>query len=148
CHMCAMEIIEKELRRSYDKADIAFIEELIVTNSWWDSVDFIAKNILGKYLATYPDQTKTTVERFSRSSNLWLNRSSIIYQLGYKQNTDAKILFRQCERFRHSDEFFIQKAIGWALREYAKTDPKAVMDFVKSTQLKPLSQREAIRNIC
>lgn len=146
-HMCAMEIIEKELRKSYLKKDLAFIETLITTNSWWDSVDFIAKNILGRYLQMYPEQILETVERFSVSDNLWLNRSSIIYQLGYKENTDASILFGQCERFRHSDEFFIQKAIGWALREYGKADPKDVLKFVKSAQLKPLSRKEAIRNI-
>ena len=146
-HMCAMEIIEKELRRSYVKNDIVFIEKLLTTNSWWDSVDFIAKNILGKYLQLFPDQINNTIERFSKSSNLWLNRSSIIYQLGYKKKTDESILFNQCERFKHSDEFFIQKAIGWSLREYAKTNPSAIINFVKLTNLKPLSRKEAIRNI-
>ena len=123
------------------------IEHLIVNNSWWDSVDFISKNVLGKYLQLFPEQIQNTVERFSKSNNLWLNRSSILYQLGYKKNTNAAILFNQCERFKESDEFFIQKAIGWALREYGKTNPKAVLGFVKSTKLKPLSHREAIRNL-
>ena len=146
-HMCAMEIIAKELRRKYDKKDIDLIEFLIVENSWWDTVDFIAKHILGQYLTIFPEEIEPVIESFSKVDNLWLNRSTILFQLGYNTRTDAKRLFDQCLRFRHSDEFFIRKAIGWALREYAKTDPQAVLNFVNSTQLKPLSHKEAVRNI-
>jgi 3-methyladenine DNA glycosylase AlkD len=146
-HMCAMEIFHKQLRKSYKKEDINDITYLLSTNSWWDSVDFIAKNILGTYLIQYPDQVAPVISDYSESSDMWLNRSSIIFQLGYKTKTNEKILFSQCLKFRHSKEFFIQKAIGWALREYGKTMPENVINFVNSTQLKPLSQKEAIRNI-
>ncbi len=146
-HMCAMEIFEKELRKKYVLKDIVLIEKLITTNSWWDSVDFIAKNILGKYLMVFPEQTTDTISKFSKSPNLWLNRSTLIFQLGYKKNTNEQILFQQCLKFKHSNEFFIRKAIGWALREYAKTNSISVLNFVNSTQLKPLSKKEAIRNI-
>ena len=146
-HLCATEIFEKYLRKKYLKDDIKHIESLIITLSWWDTVDFIAKQILGKYLQAFPEEIDSTITNFTNSDNLWLNRSTIIFQLGYKHNTNEKLLFNQCEHFKESDEFFIKKAIGWALREYGKANPQSVLNFVNSTSLKPLSHKEAIRNI-
>ena len=146
-HVSATEIFEKELRKVYVKEDITIIEKLITQNSWWDTVDFIAKQILGKYLLKYPQEIPSVVSRFSASKDMWLNRSAILFQLGYKSNTNEGLLFKQCEIHKESEEFFIQKAIGWALREYGKTNPESVLNFVNSTTLKPLSHREAIRNI-
>ena len=145
-HYCAIEILMKQLKNNYKKEDILLIEKLIITNSWWDSVDTIAKNILGEYLLEYPLETKKVMERFSNSDNMWLNRSTILFQLGYKQKTNFDLLQFECEKHINSNEFFIQKAIGWALREYAKTNPKAVIKFVIKTNLKPLSKKEALKN--
>ena len=78
---------------------------------------------------------------------MWLNRSALLFQLGYKEHTDETLFYSLCLEHRHSDEFFIQKAIGWALREYGKTNPDSVLNFVRSNTLKPLSEKEAIRNI-
>ena len=146
-HMCAIELAYKHLNKKWNKEDIDFIEYLLTTNSWWDSVDYIAKQLLGGYLLIYPSEIKKVITSFSNNNNLWLNRSSIIYQLGYKSKTDEAILFSQCLKFKKSDEFFIQKAIGWALREYAKVNPDSVLNFVNSAGLKILSHKEAIRNI-
>ena len=146
-HLCAIEIFEKYLRKKYQKDDLMLIEKLIITNSWWDTVDFIAKQILGKYLQQYPEELANVISRFTASNDLWLNRSTIIFQLGYKNNTIEEVLFKQCNHFKESDEFFIKKAIGWALREYGKTNPQSVLNFVNSTSLKPLSRKEGIRNI-
>ncbi|PNQ72609.1 DNA alkylation repair protein [Hanstruepera neustonica] len=146
-HMVAIEIFEKQFKKSYEKKDIHLIENLITINSWWDSVDFIAKNILGKYLQIYLEEIPEIISRFSEAENLWLNRSTIIFQLGYKEKTDEQLLFKQCLIHKNSKEFFIQKAIGWALREYGKTNPDAVLNFVETNTLKPLSKREAIRNL-
>jgi len=146
-HLTANEVFDKQLRKKYLKSDIALIERLITKNSWWDTVDFIAKQILGNYLTMYPEMVKKTITRFSNVDNMWLNRSTIIFQLGYKHNTNEELLFKQCMAHKESNEFFIQKAIGWALREYGKTNPQSVLNFVNSTSLKPLSHREAIRNI-
>ncbi len=146
-HLCAIEIYEKEKRKTYQINDIGFIQFLITENSHWDSVDFIAKQILGKYLMKFPEQINTVINQFSNHGNLWLNRSAILFQLGYKTKIDFKLLTQICDSHKHSDEFFIKKAIGWALREYAKIEPQLVLDYVNSTQLKPLSHREAIRNI-
>ncbi|MFV8327738.1 DNA alkylation repair protein [Flavobacterium sp. ZS1P14] len=147
-HYCAIEILIKELKGNYKKEDIQWIENLILQNSWWDSVDTIAKYILGEYLLEFPLETKKTIERFSKSAHLWLNRSAILFQLNYKQKTNADFLFSECLKQAHSKEFFIQKAIGWALREYAKINPEAVKNFVLNNNLKPLSTKEALKNIC
>ena len=147
-HYCAIEILIKELKGNYKKEDIQLIEKLIVTNTWWDSVDTISKYILGEYLLEFPMETKNVIARFSKSENMWLNRSAILFQLNYKQKTDFEILKAECNNHKMSKEFFIQKAIGWALREYAKSNPDAVKEFVSKANLKPLSTKEALKNIC
>jgi 3-methyladenine DNA glycosylase AlkD len=147
-HYCAIEILIKELKGNYIKDDILLIEKILVNNSWWDSVDTISKYILGEYLLEFPLETKNVIELFSESENIWLNRSAILFQLGYKQKTNADFLFSECLKQAHSKEFFIQKAIGWALREYAKTNPETVKNFVLNNNLKPLSTKEALKNIC
>lgn len=146
-HYCAIEILMKELKNKYRKEDIQLIEKLIVTNSWWDSVDTIAKYILGQYLIEHPSEIEKTIELFSNSENIWLNRSTILFQLGYKQKTNFDLLKSECEKHKNSNEFFIQKAIGWALREYGKTNPEAVKNFVVNNNLKPLSKKEALKNL-
>lgn len=111
-HYCAIEILIKQLKGNYKKDDIQLIEKLIITNSWWDSVDAIAKNILGEYLLEYPSEIENVIKRFSNSENMWLNRSAILFQLGYKQKTNFDLLQSECEKHKNSNEFFIQKAIG------------------------------------
>lgn len=146
-HYSGIEILIRELKKKFVPEDIKLIEKFLVINSWWDSVDTISKYLLGEYLRQYPKETESVINRFSSSKNMWLNRAAILFQLGYKKDTDARILFRECEKHKHSKEFFIQKAIGWALREYGKTDPEAVKKFVTSAGLNPLSTREALKNL-
>lgn len=146
-HICAIDLIQKEIKKKYLLEDQVLIEKLLVTHSWWDSVDTIAKYLLGGYLLQFPGELDAIIERFSNSENRWLNRSAIIFQLSYKEKTDFDLLKSECEKHKDSKEFFIQKAIGWALRDYSRFNPKGVLDFVNSTNLKPLSVREAIRNI-
>ena len=76
---------------------------------------------------------------------MWLNRSAILFQLSYKEKTNFEILISECEKHKHSNEFFIQKAIGWALRDYSRFNPSGVEAYVNSTNLKALSRREALR---
>lgn len=146
-HYCAIEILIKELKKNYLKEDIYLIEKLITTHSWWDSVDTIAKYLLGNYLVKFPEEITKTADDFSASDTMWLNRSAILFQLDYKAHTDADLLFSICEKHKESKEFFIQKAIGWALRDYSRFNPDGVTHFVKNTDLKPLSKREALRNL-
>ncbi|WP_310594623.1 DNA alkylation repair protein [Flavobacterium sp.] len=144
---CGIEILLKNLKNNYQVEDIIWIEQLLTTNSWWDSVDTISKFILGDYLQQFLNEIPTVIKRFSTAENMWLNRSVILFQLGYKSKTDFKLLQSLCIQHSHSNEFFIRKAIGWALREYAKTDPEAVREFVLQSNLKPLSKKEALKNI-
>ena len=146
-HYCGIEILIKNLKKNYQIDDIQLIEKILTTNSWWDSVDTISKYILGAYLIEFPKETQKAIQQFSNSNNIWLNRAAILFQLGYKQNTNAEILFQQCIQQSQSKEFFIQKAIGWALREYGKCCPNEVKSFVNQTTLKPLSKKEALKNI-
>ena len=146
-HMCAIDIFIKEIKKNYVQEDIILIEKLIITNSWWDSVDTIAKYLVGGYLQRFPEKTFEIIERFSNSKNMWLNRSALLFQLSYKERTNFELLKSECEKHKESNEFFVQKAIGWALRDYSRFNPNGVKEYVDSTNLKPLSQREALRNI-
>lgn len=144
-HQVAIDLLVKEFKKNYVLEDIQLIEKLIIKNSWWDSVDTIAKYILGGYLLQFPSETLKVIERFSNSKNMWLNRSAILFQLSYKEKTNFEILKSECEKHKHSNEFFIQKAIGWALRDYSRFNPNGVADYVNTTSLKPLSRKEALR---
>ena len=127
--------------------DIAYFEFLITTKSWLDSIDLISGNYLGKFLIKYPEIFEETVVRFSKSENMWLNRAAIICQLSYRERTNTDLLERAIVPHLESKEFFHQKAIGWALRQYGKTNPQWVKDFAASHTLKPLSRREALRRL-
>lgn len=146
-HYCAIEIAMQNLKKKWFLEDIKLIENLLITNSWWDSVDTISKYLLGAYLQQFPSEIIGVIEAFSNSDNRWLNRSTILFQLGYKSKTDFDLLKSLCDQNASSKEFFIQKAIGWALREYAKINPMAVKAFVEQANLKPLSKKEALKNI-
>ncbi len=123
------------------------VEELIVAKSWWDTVDILATRVVGPLVQAYPELLET-MDRWIRDPNLWRRRTAILHQLGYKDRTDVERLFAYCSEREDEREFFIAKAIGWALREYAKTDPDAVWSFVDEHQerLAPLSVREATKH--
>jgi 3-methyladenine DNA glycosylase AlkD len=144
-HYCAVEMLEKS-KRNWKKEDIVFFEKLITTNAWWDTVDTISTHIVGAYFQKYPDQMRPVTENWMASSNIWLQRVCLICQLMYRQKTDTVMLFDYIHRLKGSNEFFIQKAIGWSLRQYARTDAQTVKDFVENTGLKPLSKREALKH--
>lgn len=127
--------------------DLAYCEQLIIDRSWWDTIDAIAPKIVGDIVLKNRKQGEEIMKEWSRAHNLWLNRSAILHQLKYKDKMNEGMLFSIIEEHLHSDEFFIQKAIGWVLREYAKTNSNVVRDFVAKTTLKPLSEREALKNI-
>ncbi len=121
----------------------------ISEGAWWDFVDDAATHMVRELVIDYPDETWPVVDRWNDDADMWLRRSSIICQVGAKEHTDTARLFRFCEERMHEKEFFIRKAIGWALREYAKTDAKAVVDFVARHRdvLSGLSYREATKHI-
>lgn len=142
----AIDILERRKSRVQEQ-DIVLYEELIVTKSWWDTVDGLASSLVGHYFIQYPDQRDSILDRWITSDNIWLKRSAILFQLKYKDRTDATRLFRYIEQCIPSQEFFINKAIGWALRQYAKYNPSEVIAFVESHHLSNLSRREALKLI-
>ena len=147
CHYCAIELMIHFSKKQMQEKDIDLIKHFILNNAWWDSVDTISAHLLGSYLQKFPEKTYTIINDFSNSDNMWLQRSTLIFQLLYKNKVNEELLFALCEKFSFSKEFFIQKAIGWALRNYAKVNPTAVLSFVNMQNLKPLSIREALKHI-
>jgi 3-methyladenine DNA glycosylase AlkD len=121
----------------------------IVEGAWWDFVDDAATHMVRELVLDYPEETWGAVESWNHNDDMWLRRASIIYQIGAKDRTDSDRLFRFCANRAHETEFFIRKAVGWALREYSKTDARAVADFVAlhRDELSGLSIREATRHI-
>jgi|SRR5688572_21035122 len=138
----AVELLIK-VRKQWNEKDIIFFEHLLVHKSWWDTVDFLANQVVGPWFLKFPEHIKPVTGQWNKSENIWLQRSSILFQLKYKKETDLKLLYKYINNLADSDEFFVQKAIGWILREYSKTDPREVRNFLSKNQLKPLSMREA-----
>ena len=129
--------------------ELPLYEELIVTGAWWDYVDEVASRRIGPILLAHPAELAPAMRSWSRSDDLWKRRASIISQLRLKDRTDRQLLFDCIGPSMASREFFLRKAIGWALREYAKTDPGAVRLYVTENEasLSGLSKREAMRQI-
>lgn len=123
--------------------------QLLVEGAWWDFVDEVATHLIRPLVIGYPQDTWPVVDEWIDHEDMWLRRAAIICQVGAKEATDAERLFRFCSKRAHEREFFIRKAIGWALREYAKTDSEAVAGFVidERDQLSGLSFREATKHI-
>lgn len=142
-HYFATEMTQRSLKQQPENF-IDFIEELITTKSWWDTVDWLAK-LAGEHFLRYPHLIRPVTERWMQSGNFWLQRCALIFQLRYKNRTDEELMFRYIVHLAGSKEFFIQKGAGWALREYSKTNPEAVRRFVASNKLPPLTQREALK---
>lgn len=124
------------------------IDEMVTTGAWWDLVDSLTR-VVGGLLRSDPKQMRPLMRRWSTDRNLWKRRVSIICQLGFKRETDLDLLYANIAPNLGDREFFIRKAIGWALRQYAWTDPEEVARYVREheAELSPLSRREALKNI-
>lgn len=139
------------LRRHVRRCSSGFLpvaRQLVTTRPWWDTVDALAAHVVGGLVAADP-ALKADMDAWIEDEDLWAARTALLHQLRYKDATDTDRLFAYCERQAQHPDFFIRKAIGWCLREYAKTDPDAVRDFVarRRAVLAPLSVREALKNI-
>jgi 3-methyladenine DNA glycosylase AlkD len=146
----AIELTGHTLARPFQTPSaMPLYEEIIVTGAWWDYVDVVASNRVGPILRDYPAPIRKKMLAWSRSSNLWKRRTSIICQLGFKQQTDLGLLYACIEPSLESKEFFLRKAIGWALRQYAWTDPAEVRRYVRKNRarLSGLSIRQALKNV-
>jgi 3-methyladenine DNA glycosylase AlkD len=133
--------LQKKLRPDF----LPTLERLITTKSWWDTVDGLASNVSGTLFTNFPETGATAVQQWRSVDNIWLRRTTLLHQLKYKDKTNAPLLFSLIEENLDDKEFFIQKAIGWALREYSKTDETAVRAFVANNNLSPLAHREALK---
>ena len=124
---------------------LPLLERFITTRSWWDTVDGLAAWSVGSIFKRYPEKREPFLSDWRGSGNMWLRRTAILFQLQYKESTDHNLLFQIIRENLGSKEFFINKAIGWALREYSKRNAEAVKAFVAVTDLAPLSRREGLK---
>ena len=139
----------KAARRFHTLAALPMYEEMIVTGAWWDYVDAIATHRLWAILQSEGEPMKRAMRGWSTDSDMWKRRSAILCQLKAKSGTDLEFLYACIEPSLDSKEFFLRKAIGWALREYAKTDAGEVRRYVagNTARLSGLSRREALKTI-
>src|SRR5215207_7206 len=140
-------------RQWQDPQALGLYEHLITTGAWWDLVDVVAANRVGPILRGYPAQTTPHVREWAVSEDIWLRRAAIVSQLGAKASTDVGLL-EEClaanlEGSRFGSEFWIRKAVGWALRQHARTDPDWVRQAVAryGNRLSGLSRREALKHV-
>ncbi|MFF1380921.1 DNA alkylation repair protein [Streptomyces sp. NPDC058308] len=139
------------LRRHVRRCSAGFLpvaRRLVTTHSWWDTVDALAAHVVGALVAADPE-LRTAMDEWIEDDDPWVARTALLHQLRHKSATDTERLFAYCVRQSGHPDFFIRKAIGWCLREYAKTDPEAVRAFVERERgrLSPLSVREALKNL-
>jgi 3-methyladenine DNA glycosylase AlkD len=139
-----MEVVQKLMKKAA-REDIEIIEFMVVNKSWWDTVDFIAAHLAGAYFRAFGEEICGRTRQWMNSCNIWLQRSALLFQLHWKEQTDVALLFEYVEELSGVKEFFIEKAIGWALRQLSRTYPEEVRQFVETHTLRPLSRREALR---
>jgi len=145
----AMELAGQKRYAEYRTPNVMpMFEEMIVTGAWWDYVDEVA-HLVGQLLRANRKQMRPVMRAWSTDENLWKRRVSITCQISFKRDTDLTLLYANIKPNLADRDFFIRKAIGWALRAYAWTDPDEVERYVRSRepQLSGLSRREALKNI-
>ncbi|MBS0652575.1 MAG: DNA alkylation repair protein [Verrucomicrobia bacterium] len=144
-HYAALDLLVKHWKK-LEPSDLCFLEELIRTNAWWDTVDSLAANVLGK-LVLHQRDLLSEMDRWIDDEFLWVRRTALIFQLKWKKETEEERLFAYCEKRLHENNFFIRKGIGWALREYSKSAPDSVSKFLSlhSSHMSRLSYKEASR---
>lgn len=138
-----------ELLQRYEKISpmnwIDLYERLITQKSWWDTVDGLAASQVGSHFKKFPEQISSYTQKWMKSENMWLQRTCLIFQLKYRDQTDFDLMKSFIIPLADSKEFFIRKAIGWALRQYSRTNAQAIVDFVANQSMSNLSSREALR---
>lgn len=142
----AIELLVRN-KKKLDSSWLPFLETLITTDSWWETVDGLSVWIVGPVLKKQPELQRQKSAEWLVSGNMWLQRTALIFQNGYKADTDVELLFANIRPLAGESEFFIRKAIGWALRTAGEFFPLEVLEFCNSTELSPLSRKEALRKI-
>ena len=146
-HYVGMDVVRagaKHLRLT----DLPSIRGFITATPWWHTVDSLAIHTVGTMVTNHPDLVNE-MDKWVESDDFWIARTALLHQLMFKDRTDANRLFTYCVMHMESTEFFLRKAIGWALRQYARTDPDAVRAFVDEhdAELSGLSKREALKHL-
>ena len=145
-HYFAIELLGYH-HKLWSTKTIPLIEWMVTHQSWWDSVDSTNSFVISKFFMKFPETIEITTSKWNNSSNQWLQRMSLLFQLTYKKKTNITLLSQYIENCQLEEDFFIRKAIGWALRAYAYTDSKWVVQFIKAhPQLSNLSKREALKH--
>eukprot|EP01132_Coremiostelium_polycephalum_P002482 gene2482-3070_t len=145
----SMDLAAHQLPKNNDKNRINLYIAYAKHEPWWDTIDIIASKFIGGHFKKFPDMTLDYTDKWIIHSSMWFRRISLIFQLTYKQQADQELLFKYIRMTFHEKEFFIRKAIGWALREHAKLYPKDVKGFINEheDQLSKLSIVEALRHL-
>lgn len=139
----AIDLMNTWPKKFYSEEDAVELEWLLDQKSWWDSVDSIASNYLGKWALLFPEKARETFEKWRYHESFWLQRSCLIYQLKYKDAVDSVYLENLIQQMNSNKEFFIQKAIGWSLRQLSKYNPDDVVRILGNNPIKGLALREA-----
>ncbi|MEQ8926002.1 MAG: DNA alkylation repair protein [Fulvivirga sp.] len=140
-HYCGVELMQRLIKKS-DSDKIHLTEYMLEYNQWWDTIDLISSNIVGVHFKNHPELLRQYFNKWLHSDDFWLNRVTLLFQLKYKQETNTELLSEAIIHLSSSNEFFIQKAIGWSLREYSKFNKEWVRGFINDNELPPLSIRE------
>ncbi len=142
-----MELADRCQRKKLLSDPLPLYKDLIVSKSWWDTVDFVASTLVGRHFVGERDLSRETMNDWIDSGNMWLQRTTLIFQLKYKDKVDTEWLSFAIDKLKGDREFFIQKAIGWSLRQHSRVGPNWVIEEVERQGLIGLAKREALKNI-
>lgn len=131
-------------RKLWDATCLPFFLKLVNRKPWWDTVDSIAPKLIGTCLVG--KKNPAIMIKWAASPNLWRNRTALLFQLMYKSATDSRLLFSIIGQVKDKPDFFIQKAIGWSLRQYYRQDAPAVKRFIEKAGITGLAKREALKH--
>ena len=141
----ALDLLVKRPKKHIQKEDHVHLEWLITNKSWWDTVDLLASHCVGNFYRKYPSEGSDVIADWNQSNHLWLERSCLIFQLKFGKETDVALLTNLIRQYSHKKEFFIQKAIGWSLRQLSKSNPEEVKNILNEIPLKGVALREATK---
>lgn len=142
--MVAVDLLIK-VKNKLPLSTTSHLETWITSKSWWDTVDMLATHIAGALYLNFPNEFATTIKMWKNRENIWLRRTTLLYQLKFKSKTNETELFNTIKLNLDNKEFFIQKAIGWSLREYSKIAPNQVIQFIEEQDIQGLAKREGLK---
>jgi 3-methyladenine DNA glycosylase AlkD len=147
CQYVALDYIQTWPKKEYKKEDVELIYFLLTHKSWWDSVDGIASNFMGKYFSIFPEEIDRIISKWRNDPDMWVRRACLLFQLKYGADTNFELLRSLIDEYNEDKQFFIQKAIGWTLRQYSKFEPDKVRDFADQRVFGTVAKREIYKYI-